>query len=617
VVLTDACRTSDKPGGRLADYFGLGLAIVALLGMAAWSWGRLVEIQYDFGRELYVPWRLSNGERLYVDLAYYYGPLSPYLNALAFHLFGVGIQIIVLCNLVVACLITAVFYLLMRQLSNALCATWACLFFVVMFAFGNYYHPNISNYMCPYSHTATHGLLLALVSILLSGRTNSSAANRDSFYCGLSIGLVFLTKPEMFVAAGVTALVGLGLTVRQHHLNARRATGLVAAWSVGAIVVALAAFTVLCFQMPSHTALLGVVGSWPYVGNRGCALFYRRVMGADEPVGNFLAMLSILPWYGMMVVPLALYVVSRWTRLILLAVGVGSLVAAVAGGMPNVPKVLLIDSLRPLPLVLGAMAFGFLWRLVRTPRGPENQELTRKLLLTMFAGLLLGRILLKTSFINYGFVLAAPATLVLFVAWLWWLPAWVGAKPSRIVHTGCVLAIALLFAYVGLSAFNAGCKERCYTLGRGLDSFLGDPTCRFAVNALNTIHRRVRPGETLCVLPEGPMINYLARIKSSVRYDCFIPPVLQMFGETQIIRELDAHPPDYILIIHRDTSEYGPRMFGRDYGLDLYSWVMNRYCAVEEYGGGPMSENGSGFVLMVLRAAQDGESAQSMEKEAA
>jgi hypothetical protein len=616
LVLTDTRSTPDQPGRRLGDYVGLVLPLVALLGIAAWSWGRLVEIQYDFGRELYVPWQLLNGRRLYVDLVYYYGPLSPYLNALAFRLFGAGIQNLMLCNLVITAIVILLFYVIALDVSDALCATWACLFFVVMFAFGNYFHPSICNFICPYSHTATHGLLLGLVNILLIGRANSSASNRDGFYCGLSIGLVFLTKPEMFVAAGVTNLVGLGLTVHQHRLTVWRALGLLSAWSVGAVVVITAAFILLCLQIPSQSAILGVLGSWPYTRNQAGAVFYRRVMGLDDPRGNLLAMLAVLPWYGMMLIPLALYIRSRWTRIILLAVGAGSSAGAVALGMPNIPKLLLIDALRPLPVLLAAMAIGLGWRLIRTPEAPKAQEMTRKLLLTMFAGLLLIRIFLKTSFINYGFVLAAPATLVLIIAWLAWLPAWIGARANRVVHTGFVLAITLLFAFVSLGACIAACKERFYTLDSGSDSFVVDPRCLFAVDALKEIHRRVHPGETLCVLPEGPMINYLARIASSVPYDCFTPPVLQMFGETQIIFELNAHPPDYILLVYRDTTEYGPRMFGRDYGLDLYSWVMNHYCAVAEYGGGPMREDGDGFVLMAPRPVQELESAQSLHKKA-
>ena len=95
------------------------------------------------------------------------------------------------------------------------------------------------------------------------------------------------------------------------------------------------------------------------------------------------------------------------------------------------------------------------------------------------------------------------------------------------------------------------------------------------------------------------MINYMTRIESSVPYDSFIPPVLQMFDERKIVATFRAHPPDYVLLFHRVTPEYGVVLFGRDYGRDLYSWVMERYSPVTQCGHDPMSEDGDGLILMV------------------
>ena len=102
--------------------------------MAIWSWGRLVEIQVDFGREVYLAWQLSVGKRLYADLVYYYGPLSPYFNALLFDLFGVSLRALMVSNLVIAGLITVVLHLLFRGLASAFATNVACLVFVLVFA---------------------------------------------------------------------------------------------------------------------------------------------------------------------------------------------------------------------------------------------------------------------------------------------------------------------------------------------------------------------------------------------------------------------------------------------------------------------------------------------------
>jgi hypothetical protein len=94
----------------LRNYLGLCPALAVLLGMAAWGWGRLVEVQVDFGREVYLAWQLASGKRLYTDLIYYYGPLSPYFNAFLFKSLGVSIQSLLLGNLVIAAFIILILY---------------------------------------------------------------------------------------------------------------------------------------------------------------------------------------------------------------------------------------------------------------------------------------------------------------------------------------------------------------------------------------------------------------------------------------------------------------------------------------------------------------------------
>jgi len=565
--------------------------------MSAWSWGRLIEIQVDFGREIYLAWQLAQGKRLYADLVYYYGPLSPYFNALLFDLFGVGLRTLMVGNLVIAGLITVVFYLLFRGIAGAFAATVACLVFVLVFACASYAPPNSFNYICPYSHTATHALFIGLVSLLLAGRVNRAPTRPNAFLCGLAVGLAFLTKPEPFVAAGAAVLVGLGLTAWQHHFTRGRALGLVAAWLAGAVLVGLAAFIALRLEMPSQSALLGMLGSWPYLRNQGDALFYRRVMGTDHIAANLILMLRGLSWYGAMLLPLALYVPARKNRVALLGMGAGSLAAAVACTWPKPPNLFL--ALRPLPIFLVALAIGLGWRLGRNRDAAGLQKMTRKLMLTVFAGLLLGRIALKTSVLDYGFVLAVPGTLILIVALLDWLPAWFGASDHRLVYTGAVLGVMTLAVIVSLAVFKSAYQGSRYPVGNGPDKFLGDHRCEFVVPLLAELRHRLRPGETLCVLPEGIMINYLTRIDSSVPFDCFIPFVLQMFGERRILDSFQARPPDYVVLFHRDTAEHGPRLFGRDYGQELYSWVTECYCPVAEYGHDPMSDDGDGIILMV------------------
>ena len=64
----------------------LPFAVFTLLALV--SWNRWLEPYVDSGRELMVPWRVAQGERLYADVEFHHGPLAPFLGAASDRLFG-------------------------------------------------------------------------------------------------------------------------------------------------------------------------------------------------------------------------------------------------------------------------------------------------------------------------------------------------------------------------------------------------------------------------------------------------------------------------------------------------------------------------------------------------
>ena len=80
----------------------------------------LVELLVDFGRELYVPWRITQGDVLYRDIAYFSGPLSPHVNALWFWSFGPGVRNVLILNFLVLAAFTWLAYRICGGLSHRL-----------------------------------------------------------------------------------------------------------------------------------------------------------------------------------------------------------------------------------------------------------------------------------------------------------------------------------------------------------------------------------------------------------------------------------------------------------------------------------------------------------------
>ncbi len=104
--------------------------------MAVWSWRKWPDVLIDFGRELYVAWRLSEGDALYRDVAHFNGPLSAWWNAFWFRVAGVGFDTLIATNLVLLALLTALLYGLFARAADRTGAALAGLVFVALFAFG-------------------------------------------------------------------------------------------------------------------------------------------------------------------------------------------------------------------------------------------------------------------------------------------------------------------------------------------------------------------------------------------------------------------------------------------------------------------------------------------------
>ena len=108
--------------------------------MALWSWRTWPDPLIDFGQQLYVSWRLAEGDVLYRDVAYLYGPLSPYLNALCFRLFGCGLTTLVACNLAILAGVFVLLYRIVSAISSRASATIAGMTFATVFAIAPSYH---------------------------------------------------------------------------------------------------------------------------------------------------------------------------------------------------------------------------------------------------------------------------------------------------------------------------------------------------------------------------------------------------------------------------------------------------------------------------------------------
>jgi hypothetical protein len=578
---------------------------VAGLAMLVWTWRRWPDVLVDFGGEIYVPWRLREGDVLYRDVAYFTGPLSPYIDALWFRLFGTSLITLALANVGVIVLIAVSLLHLLERASDHLSAVAATVVFLTLFAFAQLEVYGNSNYVTPYAHETTHGTLNALAAITCLERWMRTDRRIWIAALGLLLGLSFLTKVEYFLATSAACAIGMTGWMWSRRTGVRSAA-LTASLALGSMLVApVLAFGALCTALDAGPALRGVLGAWPYViDSRITSLrFYTFVMGTDRPLENLRLLAQwTLPHAVVVGAALALAFALRKRKRSPAVFGV-SLVATslVLLTVPSTPRVWL-EAFRPLPLFVALALAASLAIAVRDRRAQDSSM--RALLqasLCTYALVLIGKMVLNARLQGYGYALAMPAMMVFCVALTSWIPRAVearGGNGALVRGAACgILAAAIVSHLVIMHGYFA---VKTVEVGRNGDAFFADARGKLVNDALDTLEARMKPGDTLAVLPEGVMLNYLLRKKAPARYINYMPPEVLMFGEENMLSDFAARPPDWIVLAHKSTAEYGLSYFGQDYGQRLFAWIAAHYENDASFGDPPL-QRGTRYGIRILR----------------
>jgi hypothetical protein len=259
-----------------------------------------------------------------------------------------------------------------------------------------------------------------------------------------------------------------------------------------------------------------------------------------------------------------------------------------------------LEAARPLPLFMLVLGLVTLVAFVRRLRDPVTAHpLVLRICLIVFALALLLKMMLNTRIYHYGFALAMPATLLLVVVLLDWVPdALDRAGGYGPVFAAAGLAALLVAVVAHLSVVDAYFRQKTLMVGRGANAFYADARGAFVNKALEQLRIRAEPGRTLAVLPEGAMINFLARRVNPSPHSLLMPVEVILYGENQIVAAFQARPADYVMLVHKDTSEFGARFFGRDYGWKIYAWLETNYHPIVVIGARPLQDDSFGMLLL-------------------
>jgi hypothetical protein len=599
------------------------LGVFALLTTLTWrKWPDLI---VDSGRELYVPWRLSEGDVLYRDIAHYYGPLGVTVNSWLFRCFGAGFDRIFLFNLTLLGGFVLLLHRHLRTWAGSVAALLASLVFLTGFAFGNFLLYTNYNFVSPYSNDTIYGTYLTFGVMLALGAHWRAPRTRWLVFAGLAAGGAYLTKPETTAAAAVVVAVGLLISswIQSKGDTARWPTfagrlGKETLILAGAALLPLLLFTAwFVVKVGGSQGWLAIHSSWISVFSTStlrASATNLAFTGWDAPAANLAKVLRAGGITVLVVIFLGLFalVAGRARALqpsVALAALLGHAGLTIAIGFFLWKDPLIVGhGLTVTAAVLWAWRLGEFLRAERT--GDSLVRAGAALLWSSFAAAMLLKMLLNPRLAHYGFFQAMPATLDLLMFVVADIPRLLrrhgGIWPAGLA-AGVLLAA--VFAFV-LGKYSLGLWGfKTLPVDEGPDRLYTYPAEAIPLGSMVESTRRLvlsthPDAKSLVVFPEGAMINYLLRLKCPLPTIEFVPPALAYFGQDKLLAGLAASPPDLVILLTRDIREFGSPVFGHDEasGQRIFRWLEQHYEVSAQFGGNPLDFRQMGVVTLRRKA---------------
>ena len=581
--------------------------------LAAVSWNRWIEPFVDTGRELMVPARVAQGERLYRDVRFYYGPLAPYLAAGVDLAAGRSFAARIAFAALVALLHLEVLRRLARRLlpeSEGLAALAASLVVGVTF----FLRPG-GCHLFPYSLDTSLAVTAATWAVVLSAAGGSLRRDRVGSLC---LFAALLARPEIGMAA-IAALTAERLFAPDAAAKRRLA------WLTAVPLLAAG----LVYAVVSVGTPLGILKKEGWLTFLFLPPEFRSVYssfaGVDRP-GLRIAELGLAL--------ISLFLVGVWILLAALASAkarpaspaAGRAIEAVAvAGLAAAALVTLrppaafaetASLLPPLvravpPLLFAAALTGIVRRLrdrsrlTALPGVPDSV-----LLLSLFFA---ARLFLAAGYVGpyNGFYLPLPLllTTALLLRAAARMPGRIDVSPRPAAIPGLVAASLLVYFGARLVAlallYRHPSWSRVSTPAGSL--FVPEPVAGATREALADLARRVPPGSAIAGFPETGIFNWVLDRKNPLAQDQFFPGHLDAAAEAEAIERLRRNPPDAIVAVNVLTVGHGRIALGKDYLVALDRFVRENFPRVAAFGPGarPDARVGDPDFFIEVRAPQE------------
>lgn len=570
------------------DLLNLFFIFVVISFLFLLSYGKLGSYLVDVGREVYLPWRMIEGDILYKDLFNMYGPLGYQINAILFKIFGINLNTLYCAGFFSSVFISYLIYLISKLFVNKKIALSVVFVVLTTCVFSS----GLFNFIFPYSYNAVYALLGLLVSLytallfikkrkypvlilsyLFAGFAFANKIEYAFYFAFLFICLPFFLKNEKqwcknlksyiypVLAFFVFPLLSFGFLL----LQGVTISELLQAYKSIVDVV----------KAPATDYYYNAYGLYfhPLYAAFTLKLFLFKILTRVVPV---LLILFLLNFYSLkflknkyikylfnfIVFLFSVFVIQKW-----FGIAFDKNIACFSW----------------IALILSFVFLGFVFYLIiKFFRQGKKLDLSKNQMMFLF--LLISSLAISVkgfahiSIECYGTFSLAILFLVFVIFSVCYVPKIF--KISGIKKDALIKSIANMCFIISILYFSivfANLIDRMdFVLKTDKGVVYLKKVFNEQKNLIDFIKENTPKDSTLVVLPEGGIINFLSERKSHGKYYFLIPGNVQAFGQDSILEDFKKNPPDYFLL---NNTAYDPYNVGdfRDYGSKITDFIFENY----------------------------------------
>lgn len=587
----------------IIHFFIIAGSFLFLLSISWLKWG---DGLIDTGEQLWLPTQILKGKVFYEDFYSLFGFFPAYILALIYKIFGIHIISLAGCGIILAVLMVILLYKISAFFIDKEISLLVVLTFLYVLAFGFYVDPCVFNFILPYRFESVFFTLFISLALLLFLKFIFSGKERYLLFWSIAMSFAFYSRILMPIPPYLAFLVIGGIYIGKNSDKRPWRLGLYLISPLfisvlGYMCYALFMHKTYSFSALTHSLSLGL----EYALNE--KTFTLLLSGLDNTAGNialmfgsFAAHLLIIALLILSVMKISLFSIREKKTYLsfILAIATLSIIFIITQNH-NV----LFMQYRSLPLILIA---GTVYS-IKGLRSSDYKEPLALLTLFLISLSVIPRILFRTIPFPYGFYLLPLSLICYYIFFFKLLHNFLQIHFSKYLKSYSLILgiffVSLIIPYVKKSSSMYAANTIKVETARGTLFFSQELKASRVKGILEYLKENTRENDTLVVFPEGIALNYFSQRDNPLKLHLYTPPPIRMAREDRLISWLIYCKVDYIIILQRETDEYGSARFGIDYGKEISSWIYDKYSVVAQFGPAPFTSDEFGAVIFKKKKA--------------